>query len=254
MKTIVVLYQQKGKTQGSRRSQSKSLAQPYRCLAKKANRKVVIWIVGIEKGWLNVNFNTLYPRYHLKYFFLNLFCSILVIVKEHNRIPSVFTYKWKGTQIINLINSGFTVRLDLQRATHCRAKVFPMSMHSPYVEWCIPVDKYAHYWEMMRSKQRPFWKSAIGLTNGANSLEQKGTAVLFVTVSFAFLLLISLVWSIFYCVPRFCYIHAKNQHERKLCIQAKLALQNISTSVLKEDDLGAKYFFDTCVICIENCK
>jgi len=71
-------------------------------------------------------------------------------------------------------------------------------------------------------------------------------------VSFIILMLISLAWLIFYYVQRFRYIHAKDQLERKLCSQAKRALQIISTSVLKKDDLEAKDFFDTCAVCIEN--
>jgi len=173
-------------------------------------------------------------------------------VEEHYHIPSVFTYYWKGKEIINLINKGHAVRLSLKRASHCRADVPSMSGQSPSVQLCVQADEYPHFRDMMGGKQSPFWNWATGRINGTNSHGQKRTSVLFVSVSFIILMLISLAWLIFYYVQRFRYIHAKDQLERKLCSQAKRALQIISTSVLKKDDLEAKDFFDTCAVCIEN--
>ena len=83
---------------------------------------------------------------------------------------------------------------------------------------------------------------------------EKRTSVLFVSVSFMILMLISLAWLVFYYVQRFRYIHAKDQRERKLTSQAKRALAIISTSVLKSEDLHRKDFNDTCAVCIENCE
>ena len=112
---------------------------------------------------------------------------------------------------------------------------------------------------------------------------EKRTSVLFVSVSFMILMLISLAWLVFYYIQRFRYIHAKDQRERKvirhrnnlcrlgkskqvifhvlikcflfqLTSQAKRALAIISTSVLKKEDFENKDFNDTCAVCIENCK
>ena len=74
------------------------------------------------------------------------------------------------------------------------------------------------------------------MKNDAFNVEKK-TSVLFVSVSFIVLMLISLAWLVFYYIQRFRYIHAKDRLERKLCSQAKRALAIISTSVLKKDDL-----------------
>jgi hypothetical protein len=117
---------------------------------------------------------------------------------------------------------------------------------------CVRQDEYSHFQDML-DKHSPFWNwGTHGRGNVTGVHGQKRTSVLFVSVSFIILMLISLAWLIFYYVQRFRYIHAKDQLERKLCSQAKRALQIISTSVLKKDDLEAKDFFDTCAVCIEN--
>ena len=149
--------------------------------------------------------------------------------------------------------SGYKVYLDLQKASHCQTEE-PSFGPSPSVLLCVRQDEYSHFQDML-DKHSPFWNwGTHGCGNVTGVHGQKRTSVLFVSVSFIILMLISLAWLIFYYVQRFRYIHAKDQLERKLCSQAKRALQIISTSVLKKDDLEAKDFFDTCAVCIENCK
>ncbi|XP_054261345.1 E3 ubiquitin-protein ligase goliath-like isoform X2 [Macrosteles quadrilineatus] len=103
------------------------------------------------------------------------------------------------------------------------------------------------------------------------------TSVLFVSISFVVLMLISLAWLVFYYVQRFRYIHAKDRlsgHltsspqdspasnfsiidfrvvnvsllERRLCSAAKKALSKIPTKHIKLDDKGDG---ECCAICIE---
>uniref|UniRef100_A0A1B6F3T8 RING-type domain-containing protein n=1 Tax=Cuerna arida TaxID=1464854 RepID=A0A1B6F3T8_9HEMI len=74
------------------------------------------------------------------------------------------------------------------------------------------------------------------------------TSVLFVSISFVVLLLISLSWLIFYYVQRFRYIHAKDRLSRRLCSAAKKALSKIPTKHIK---LGDKGDGECCAICIE---
>ena len=176
-----------------------------------------------------------------------------LIVEDYYQIPSVFTFLWKGREIVQRINEGHKVYMSLQRASHCATDV-TRSEHAPFVRLCVQADEYPHFRDMLGGKQSPFWNWATGRMNGTSSHGQKRTSVLFVSVSFIILMLISLAWLIFYYVQRFRYIHAKDQLERKLCNQAKKALQIISTSVLKKDDLEDKDFCDTCAVCIENCK
>ncbi|XP_032596863.1 protein goliath isoform X2 [Drosophila grimshawi] len=79
------------------------------------------------------------------------------------------------------------------------------------------------------------------------------TSVLFVSISFIVLMIISLVWLIFYYVQRFRYMQAKDQQSRNLCSVTKKAIMKIPTKTGKmtdEKDLDS----DCCAICIESYK
>ncbi|XP_074601364.1 E3 ubiquitin-protein ligase goliath-like isoform X3 [Brevipalpus obovatus] len=80
------------------------------------------------------------------------------------------------------------------------------------------------------------------------------TSILFVSVSFALLLCISLAWLIFYYIQRFRYLHAKDIVARKLCIAARKALDKIPTKSIALNDLAnvvTGEFVECCAICIE---
>lgn len=174
------------------------------------------------------------------------------MVVEPYPIPSVFTYNWKGREIVGLVRKRERVVLRMHKGSRCRtAATFEdvsVSMYS-----CIPLDEWEDFQNMLLKKHgSSFWNWNItGMKSTVYSVEKR-TSVLFVSVSFMILMLISLAWLVFYYIQRFRYIHAKDQMERKLCSQAKRALAIISTSVLKKDDLDKKDFADTCAVCIEN--
>ncbi|XP_015791109.1 RING finger protein 150 [Tetranychus urticae] len=83
------------------------------------------------------------------------------------------------------------------------------------------------------------------------------TSVLFVSISFAILMIISLAWLIFYYVQRFRYIHAKDILARRLCNAAKKALEKIPTKTVIQADLANAMqgdFPECCAVCIEPFK
>ena len=164
-------------------------------------------------------------------------------------IPSVFTYHWKGKEILNYTKAIEKVYVSLQEGSHCRTT--QMSENASKILYCTPTDPWDDIESMLKkTSNNPFWN-----WNGTRDTDsfnvEKRTSVLFVSVSFIVLMIISLAWLIFYYVQRFRYMHAKDQLERKLCSQAKRALSIISTSVLKKDDLEMKDFSETCAVCIE---
>ncbi|KAL4112992.1 hypothetical protein QTP88_016702 [Uroleucon formosanum] len=77
------------------------------------------------------------------------------------------------------------------------------------------------------------------------------TSVLFVSISFIVLMVISLAWLVFYYIQRFRYIHAKDQLSRRLCNAAKKALSKIPTKHIKMDDKEIVGDGDCCAVCIE---
>lgn len=77
------------------------------------------------------------------------------------------------------------------------------------------------------------------------------TSVLFVSVSFIILMVISLAWLIFYYIQRFRYHHAKDRLARHLCNAAKKALSKIPLKNLKSGDNEVTADSECCAICIE---
>uniref|UniRef100_A0A0A1X986 Protein goliath n=1 Tax=Zeugodacus cucurbitae TaxID=28588 RepID=A0A0A1X986_ZEUCU len=79
------------------------------------------------------------------------------------------------------------------------------------------------------------------------------TSVLFVSVSFIVLMVISLVWLLFYYIQRFRYLQTKDQQSRQLCSVTKKAIMKIPTKTGKSSD-EKDMDSDCCAICIEAYK
>ncbi|XP_054158194.1 E3 ubiquitin-protein ligase Godzilla-like [Oppia nitens] len=83
------------------------------------------------------------------------------------------------------------------------------------------------------------------------------TSVLFVSISFIVLMIISLAWLIFYYVQRFRYIHAKDILARRLNSAAKKAMDKIPTKTIRPADLEKIFeeeFAELCPVCIDTFK
>ncbi|EJD75001.1 hypothetical protein LOAG_17775 [Loa loa] len=74
------------------------------------------------------------------------------------------------------------------------------------------------------------------------------TSVLFVSISFIILMIISLAWLVFYYVQRFRYAHAKDRLQRRLFNAAKKALTRIPTRPIR---VGDKELDTDCPVCID---
>lgn len=77
------------------------------------------------------------------------------------------------------------------------------------------------------------------------------TSVLFVSITFIVLMIISIAWLVFYYVQRFRYIHAKDRLEKRLFNAAKKALSKIPTKNIKAGDKELQGDGECCAICIE---
>ncbi|CAL8079618.1 unnamed protein product [Orchesella dallaii] len=77
------------------------------------------------------------------------------------------------------------------------------------------------------------------------------TSVLFVSISFIVLMIISLAWLVFYYVQRFRYLHAKDRLAQRLCNAAKKALAKIPTRNIKQTDKEVSGEGECCAVCIE---
>lgn len=78
------------------------------------------------------------------------------------------------------------------------------------------------------------------------------TSVLFVSVSFIVLMVISLAWLVFYYVQRFRYVHARDKTEKRLTSAAKKATAKLPTRTVSkktEEDES-----DNCAVCLDGYK
>lgn len=80
------------------------------------------------------------------------------------------------------------------------------------------------------------------------------TSVMFVSISFVVLMIISLAWLVFYYIQRFRYAHAKERLTRRLASAAKKAIAKIPQRTLKAGDKELDPEFDQCAVCIEGYK
>ena len=168
---------------------------------------------------------------------------------EASDMPSVFTYHWKGVEIAKLVQDHANVNLSVKKGSHCTSAAKGENPKNPsQVIYCTPEDTWEQFQNLL-NKQSPFWNWNVTAIRGAYDFNEKRTSVLFVSVSFIILMLISLAWLLFYYVQRFRYIHAKDRLERRLCGQAKRALAIIPIITLTNDEDES----DTCPgTCLEH--
>lgn len=152
-------------------------------------------------------------------------------------IPSVFTYNWKGIEIDRLVKEHDNVMIHIKRGSHCTSAIRQIprnnSVAPSQVLYCTPEDAWEQFQNLL-SKHNPFWNLTSQYdTYGVN---ERRSSVLFVSVSFIVLMVISVTWLVLYYVQRFRYIHAKDRLERRLCVQAKRALAIIPIITISKDD------------------
>ncbi|CAD6187880.1 unnamed protein product [Caenorhabditis auriculariae] len=85
-----------------------------------------------------------------------------------------------------------------------------------------------------------------GSTDALRSFSK--TSVLFVSISFIILMVISLAWLVFYYVQRFRYAHAKDRLQRRLFNAARKALARIPTRPVKTGDEELE---TDCAVCLD---
>ena len=101
------------------------------------------------------------------------------------------------------------------------------------VLYCTPEDAWEQF-QTLLSKHNPFWN--LTSYHDTYGVSERRSSVLFVSVSFIVLMVISITWLVLYYVQRFRYIHAKDRLERRLCVQAKRALAIIPIITISKDE------------------
>ncbi|XP_013863253.1 RING finger protein 150a [Austrofundulus limnaeus] len=94
------------------------------------------------------------------------------------------------------------------------------------------------------------------ITVGTRNLQKyvSRTSVVFVSISFIVLMIISLAWLVFYYIQRFRYANARDRNQRRLGDAAKKAISKLQVRTLKKGDKETESDFDNCAVCIEGYK
>ncbi|TNN25818.1 RING finger protein 150 [Liparis tanakae] len=77
------------------------------------------------------------------------------------------------------------------------------------------------------------------------------TSVVFVSISFIVLMIISLAWLVFYYIQRFRYANARDRNQRRLGDAAKKAISKLQLRTVRKGDEETEADFDNCAVCIE---
>ncbi|XP_077427896.1 RING finger protein 150a isoform X1 [Vanacampus margaritifer] len=96
----------------------------------------------------------------------------------------------------------------------------------------------------------------LHITVGTRNLQKyvSRTSVVFVSISFIILMIISLAWLVFYYIQRFRYANARDRNQRRLGDAAKKAISKLPVRTIKKGDKETERDFDSCAVCIEAYK
>ncbi|KAL7864005.1 hypothetical protein AOLI_G00154250 [Acnodon oligacanthus] len=94
------------------------------------------------------------------------------------------------------------------------------------------------------------------ITIGTRNLQKfvSRTSVVFVSISFIILMIISLAWLVFYYIQRFRYANARDRNQRRLGDAAKKAISQLQVRTIRKGDQETESDFDNCAVCIESYK
>ncbi|XP_075888854.1 RING finger protein 150a [Nelusetta ayraudi] len=109
--------------------------------------------------------------------------------------------------------------------------------------------------EILTLLERHIWIT-VHITIGTRNLQKyvSRTSVVFVSISFIVLMIISLAWLVFYYIQRFRYANARDRNQRRLGDAAKKAISKLQVRTVKKGDKETESDFDNCAVCIEGYK
>ncbi|XP_068134504.1 E3 ubiquitin-protein ligase RNF130 isoform X2 [Hyperolius riggenbachi] len=93
---------------------------------------------------------------------------------------------------------------------------------------------------------------AVGSRTGTKNFS-RGSLV-FVSISFIVLMIISSAWLIFYFIQKIRYTSARDRNQRRLGDAAKKAIGKLTTRTVRKGDKETEPDFDHCAVCIESYK
>uniref|UniRef100_UPI00358EBCC3 E3 ubiquitin-protein ligase RNF149 n=1 Tax=Myxine glutinosa TaxID=7769 RepID=UPI00358EBCC3 len=112
------------------------------------------------------------------------------------------------------------------------------------------------HWQGLMMQQLMLNSTAwVCITCGAQHAQYiRGPSVVFVSISFILLMVVSLAWLIFYYFHRLYYATVHYRNQRLLEDAAKKAISQLPSRTIKKGDRETEADFDSCAVCIEGYK
>ena len=141
-------------------------------------------------------------------------------------IPVVFTYQWKGKELLHLVEEGKTVFITMEEGSHCKQGA----------------GNNSAFFTCVRTKNIPDMNSGyniLGPFDEDNRIKEEdeieqSLAVIVVSISFFILMMFSLGILLLYYLLRIRALRAKDASERRACRQALKALRKVELVVVEE--------------------
>nr|XP_023014121.1 protein goliath isoform X2 [Leptinotarsa decemlineata] len=159
-----------------------------------------------------------------------------------DKVENAFTSNAAGVLVYNDRDSAFLDKMKL--SSDSRRNISAVFIY----KW--KGDELAN---KLENDSKVFIHITIAGHTSSRTANINRTSVLFVSITFIVLMIISLTWLVFYYVQRFRYIRTKDKLSR-LGNAAKKALSKIPTKNLKSEDKEIQGDCECCAICIEPYK
>ncbi|XP_057187272.1 RING finger protein 150a isoform X3 [Triplophysa rosa] len=161
------------------------------------------------------------------------------------------TYREKIRHAASL-NASAVVIFNLGSSNPNETITMPHQGTGDVVAIMIPEPKGREIMALLEKNITVVMHISIGTRNLQKYVSR--TSVVFVSISFIVLMIISLAWLVFYYIQRFRYASARDRNQRRLGVAAKKAISKLQVRTIRKGDKETESEFDNCAVCIEDYK
>ncbi|XP_062243281.1 RING finger protein 150a [Platichthys flesus] len=161
------------------------------------------------------------------------------------------TYRDKIRNVANL-NASAVVIYNVGSSNPNETITMPHPGTGDVVAIMIPEPKGRELIHLLDRGTKVRLQISIGTRNLQKYVSR--TSVVFVSISFIVLMIISLAWLVFYYIQRFRYANARDRNQRRLGDAAKKAISKLQVRTIRKGDEETESDFDNCAVCIEGYK
>ncbi|CAB1436395.1 unnamed protein product [Pleuronectes platessa] len=161
------------------------------------------------------------------------------------------TYRDKIRNVANL-NASAVVIYNVGSSSPNETITMPHPGTGDVVAIMIPEPKGRELINLLERGTKVRMQISIGTRNLQKYVSR--TSVVFVSISFIVLMIISLAWLVFYYIQRFRYANARDRNQRRLGDAAKKAISKLQVRTIRKGDEETESDFDNCAVCIEGYK